>query len=82
MTPGENQTYYIEIIGTTGPSCLSFYYYITRPNVGQIVAWCTDIVGSTFQEIGSASNVLYNGWHRTEFSFTPHVNNYHVRIRY
>jgi hypothetical protein len=61
---------------------LSLHYYITRPNAGQIVIWCSDIVGGTVQQIGKASDVPYNGWHRSEFTFSPHINNYRVRIRY
>jgi hypothetical protein len=69
----------IEVNGGTGPSCLSLYYYITRPSAGQIAIWCSDIVGSRIQPIGQVSNVPYNGWQRIEFSFTPQENNYHVR---
>ncbi|CAF1410064.1 unnamed protein product [Adineta steineri] len=75
---GENLTYFIEVLGTSGSSCLSFYYYITRPNVGQIVIWCTDIVGNIVHQFGKTSNVSYNGWHRTEFSFSPNITNYQL----
>ena len=77
----EKQTYYLEVVGSMDASCLSFYYYITRPNAGEIAILCTDIIDSTVQQIGKVSDVLYNGWHYTEFSFTSHVDNYRVRIR-
>ncbi|UJR32950.1 hypothetical protein I4U23_020413 [Adineta vaga] len=76
----ENFTYYIEVPGTTGPSCLTLYYYITRPNVGQIVVWCTDIVGGTTEQIGIISSVPYNGWHQAHFTFEPRVMNYYIHF--
>ena len=78
----EKYTYYIEVTGTRDLSCLSFYYYITRPNAAEIIVWSTDLAGGTIQQIGQVSNVPYNGWHRVEFSFSPDINNYRVRITY
>ncbi|CAF0746195.1 unnamed protein product [Adineta steineri] len=75
---GENLTYFIEVLGGSGSSCLSFYYYITRPNVGQIVTWCSDVTGNLIHQFGKTSDVPYNGWHRTEFSFSPNVTNYNL----
>ncbi|CAF0913576.1 unnamed protein product [Adineta ricciae] len=80
LDSGENFTYHVEVIGTTGPSCLSLYYYITRPNVGQIVVRSTDIVDDTVQQIGTISDVPNNGWHRVSFSFQPNVTNYYINF--
>lgn len=78
----EKYTYYIEVTGTRDLSCLSFYYYITRPNAGEIVVWSANLVGSTIQQVGQVSSVPFNGWHGVEFSFSPDIDNYRVRITY
>lgn len=80
LIPSENRTYYTEVQGTSGSSCLTFYYYITRANAAQIGVWISDISGGTSQKLGTIVDVPYNGWHRTHFSFQPNVNSYHVSL--
>ncbi|UJR32998.1 hypothetical protein I4U23_020460 [Adineta vaga] len=74
----ENHTYFIEVQGTTRPSCLSFYYYISNPNVGQIIIRYSDIIASTMEQIGTASNVSFNGWHEIHFTFKANVTDYRI----
>jgi hypothetical protein len=79
LAPRENLTYSIEVLGTRGVSCLSFYYYISRPGDGQIVARFSDTIGGMTKQLGAAFDVPYNGWHRTNFNFEPDMSNYQVR---
>ncbi|CAF1533237.1 unnamed protein product [Adineta ricciae] len=80
LLPGENLAYFIEVQSTRGPSCLSFYYYITNSDVAQILVRYSDITGSSTEQIGKVSKMSFNGWHWTNFSFQPQINDYHINF--
>ena len=67
-------TYYIKLNSRTNRLCLSFYYYLTRTNIGAI-----NIRDSDHHQIGRVSQMLYNGWHQAKFNFQPKTTEYYVK---